>query len=148
MQYTPALSSSLQLLHSYGSGITKLNANQPGSASDETCFGSRKKLSTEEIIRVAGSMFIQFSEALRRRIDKARGRFPPTEMKGKPKCVTPRGFISTRLAHLSVHQKVPINQVMQLTAIQAINENVGSARKIHLIDLEIRSGVQWTALME
>jgi hypothetical protein len=223
MQYTPALSSSLQLLHNYGSGIKKLNANQPGSASNETCFGSRKKLSTEEIIRVAGSMFIQFSdqryddfsmlmhpfgyalsglseeekrdvelthlllaaaekvgyrqfdrasrllsrgervasersnplqrvvyhfaEALRWRIDKATGRFPPTEMKGKPKCVTPHG-LSTHLAHLSVHQKVPINQVMQLTAIQAINENVGSARKIHLIDLEIRSGVQWTALMQ
>ncbi|KAJ6873335.1 hypothetical protein NC651_032265 [Populus alba x Populus x berolinensis] len=62
MQYTPALSSSLQLLHSYGSGIKKLNANQPGSASNETCFGSRKKLSTEEIIRVAGSMFMQFSD--------------------------------------------------------------------------------------
>ncbi|KAJ6319965.1 hypothetical protein OIU78_015373 [Salix suchowensis] len=37
---------------------------------------------------------------------------------------------------------------MQLTAIQAMKENVGSARKIHLIDLEIWGGVQWTALMQ
>ncbi|KAJ6329027.1 hypothetical protein OIU77_010660 [Salix suchowensis] len=56
--------------------------------------------------------------------------------------------LSTHLAHLSVHQKVPINQIMQLTAIQAMKENVGSARKIHLIDLEIWGGVQWTALMQ
>ncbi|KAF9669257.1 hypothetical protein SADUNF_Sadunf14G0089000 [Salix dunnii] len=222
MQYTTALSSSLQLLHNYESGIKKLNANQPGSAGNETRFGSRKKLSAEEIIRVAGSMFIQladqryddfsmlmhpsgyalsglseeekrdveltqlllaaaekvgyqqfdrasrllsrgervasersnplqrvvyhFAEALRSRIDKATGGFPPTEMKGKPKCGT--HGLSRHLAHLSVHQKVPFNQIMQLTAIQAIIENVGSARKIHLIDLEIRSGVQWTALMQ
>ncbi|KAG5231669.1 DELLA protein [Salix suchowensis] len=119
MQYTTALSSSLQLLHNYESGIK-----------------NRKKLSAEEIIRVAGSMFIQFAEALRLRNDKATGRFPPAEMKGKPK------------SHLSVHQKVPINQIMQLTAIQAMKENVGSARKIHLIDLEIWGGVQWTALMQ
>ncbi|XP_011042260.1 PREDICTED: DELLA protein RGL1-like [Populus euphratica] len=220
--YTPALSSSLQLLRKYGSG-KEIECNQLGGASDETCFSTRKKLSTEEIIRVAGSSFIQFSdqryddffmlmhpvgyalsglseeetrdveltllllataekvgdqqfdrasrllsrcemvasersnplqrvvysfaEALQERIHKATGRFIPKEMKGKPNCETPHG-LSTHLAHLSLHQNVPINQVMQLTAIQAIIENVGSARKIHLIDLEIRSGVQWTALMQ
>ncbi|CAK7348432.1 unnamed protein product [Dovyalis caffra] len=219
-QYPPALSSSLELLNNYGSGIKKLNVNQLGN---ETCSGGRKKLSTEEIIRVAGSRFIQFSdqryddfsmlmhpfgyalsglseeetrdvelthlllataekvgyqqfdrasrllsrcewvasersnplqrvvyhfsEALRRRVDEAKGRLTPMETKGKPKCETPHG-LSTHIALLSIHQKVPFNQVMQLTAIQAIIENVGSARKIHLIDLEIRSGVQWTALMQ
>ncbi|PNT50622.1 hypothetical protein POPTR_002G195600v4 [Populus trichocarpa] len=220
--YTPALSSSLQLLRKYGSR-KEIECSQLGGASDETWFSTRKKLSTEEIIRVAGSRFIQFSdqryddfsmlmhpfgyalsglseeetrdvelthlllataekvgyqqfdrasrllsrcewvasersnplqrvvyyfaEALQGRIHKATGRFIPEEMKGKPNCETLHG-LSTHLAHLSMHQNVPISQVMQLTAIQAIIENVGSARKIHLIDLEIRSGVQWTALMQ
>ncbi|KAG6785032.1 hypothetical protein POTOM_010754 [Populus tomentosa] len=211
--YTPALSSSLQLLRKYGSG-KEIECNQLGGASDETCFSTRKKLSTEEIIRVAGSRFIQFSdqrcddfsmlmhpfgyalsslseeetrdveltrlllatvekvgyqqfdrasrllsrcewvasersnpfqrvvyyfaEALQGRIHKATGRFIPKEMKGKPNCETPHG-LSTHLAHLSMHQNVPIDQVMQLTAIQAIIENVGYARKIHLIDLEIKN---------
>ncbi|KAJ6343760.1 hypothetical protein OIU76_005496 [Salix suchowensis] len=39
MQYTTALSSSLQLLHNYESGIKKLNANQPGSAGNELASG-------------------------------------------------------------------------------------------------------------
>ncbi|XP_070675894.1 DELLA protein 1-like [Malus domestica] len=37
---------------------------------------------------------------------------------------------------------------MQFPAIQVILENVALESKVHLIDLEIRSGVQWTGLME
>ncbi|TQE00318.1 hypothetical protein C1H46_014045 [Malus baccata] len=37
---------------------------------------------------------------------------------------------------------------MQFPAIQVILENVALESKVHLIDLKIRSGVQWTGLME
>lgn len=36
---------------------------------------------------------------------------------------------------------------MKIAGIQAIAEHLASETKIHLIDLEIRCGVQWTALM-
>ncbi|XP_015572330.1 DELLA protein RGL1 [Ricinus communis] len=210
------LSSSLELLNNYGSGFKRLNLNQVNNASN-----SQTKLSTEEIMRVAGARYIQFSdqryddfsmlmhpfgyalsglseeetrdvelahlllaaaekvgyqqfdrasrllsrcewiasqranpvqrvvycfaEALRERIDKATGRFIPKER--TESYDIPDGT-SLHLACLSFHQNVPLNQITQLTSIQAIMENIGSARKLQVIDLEIRSGVQWTAMMQ
>ncbi|XP_050236288.1 DELLA protein RGL1-like [Mercurialis annua] len=205
------LSSSLELLNNYS--IKKLNVNQFNNVSS-----GPKKLSTEEIMRIAGARYIQFSdqrfddfstlmhpygyalsglsgeetknvelahllfaaaekvgyqqfdrasrllsrcewiaseganpvqrvvhcfaEALRERIDKATGRlFVPNVRKESY-------AVNSNLACISVHQNVPINQVMQLASIQTIMENIGSARKLHVIDLEIRSGVQWTAMMQ
>lgn len=216
------LSSSLELLNNYGSSIKKLNMNQFNNASNQTHqVETRKKLSTEEVMRVAGARYIQFSdpryddfsmlmhpfgyalsglseeetrdvelahlllaaaekvgyqqydranrlltrcewiayeranpvqrvvycfaEALRERIDKATGRF--TQKERRAKCEIAHG-LGTNLAALDFHQSVPFNQITQLTSIQAIMENIGSARKIHAIDLEIRSGVQWTAMMQ
>ncbi|XP_031111893.1 DELLA protein RGL2-like [Ipomoea triloba] len=49
---------------------------------------------------------------------------------------------------IAYHQKVPITQVFQFTSIQTVIEHVEDARKVHIIDLEIRSGVQWTILMQ
>ncbi|KAF2325079.1 hypothetical protein GH714_022662 [Hevea brasiliensis] len=216
------LSSSLELLNNYGSGIKKLYVNQFSNASNQTSHvETRKKLSTEEVMRVAGARYIHFSdpryddfsmlmhpfgyalsglseeetrdvelahllltaaekvgyqqydranrlltrcewiaseranpvqrvvycfaEALRERIDKATGRF--TQKEREAKCDIPHG-LSFNLAVLSFHQNVPFNQITQLTSIQAIMENIGSARKLHVIDIEIRSGVQWTAMMQ
>ncbi|KAJ8748289.1 hypothetical protein K2173_000861 [Erythroxylum novogranatense] len=84
-----------------------------------------------------------FAEALRERIDKEAGRSIPKPLG----CQNPHG-LSTSLAFLSHHQNVPLNPVIQLTTTQTIIENIGSARKLHVIDLEIRSGIQWTALMQ
>ncbi|KAJ8900417.1 hypothetical protein K2173_025194 [Erythroxylum novogranatense] len=208
------VSSSLELLNSYGSGIKKLNLNQSDDGKDTACSGPGGKLSTEEVIRVAGARYIQFSdrnydefsmlmhpfgyalsgiseqetwnvelahllltaaekvgfgqfdrasrllslcewnsskksnpvqrvvyyfaEALRERIE-----IIPKDVR----CKTAHG-LSSSLAFLTHHQNVPINQVIQLTAIQSIIENIGSAEKLHVVDLEIRSGVVWTALMQ
>lgn len=216
------LSSSLDILNNYGSNIKKLNVNQ--FSNTETCDQeSHKKLSTEDIMKIAGARYIQFSdqrlddfsmhmhpfgyalsglsdeetrdvelahlllnaaekvgyqqyerasrlltrcewiaseranpvqrvvyyfaEALRERIDKANGRFDPKSSGVISKCKFPHG-LNTHLASLTVHQKIPFNQIMHITEIQAIIENIGSAKKLHLIDLEIRSGVQWTALVQ
>ncbi|XP_077240369.1 DELLA protein RGL1-like [Tasmannia lanceolata] len=48
---------------------------------------------------------------------------------------------------LSCHRILPFSQVMQFTEIQAILDTVATERRIHLIDLEPRTGVQWTILM-
>ncbi|XAR58373.1 hypothetical protein NMG60_11013754 [Bertholletia excelsa] len=87
-----------------------------------------------------------FAQALRERIDRETGRFvktpareenPPAELD-----------LGSNLVFLASHQEIPFNQVMQLAGIQAVLESVASKTKIHLIDLQIRSGIQWTALMQ
>ncbi|XP_071691784.1 DELLA protein RGL1-like [Rutidosis leptorrhynchoides] len=49
---------------------------------------------------------------------------------------------------LACHQGLPFNQVLQFTGVQAILDQVGTSKKIHLIDIHIRSGVQWTAMIQ
>ncbi|KAL2341681.1 hypothetical protein Fmac_009621 [Flemingia macrophylla] len=43
---------------------------------------------------------------------------------------------------------LPFCQIALFTAVQAIIEDVAEATKIHVIDLEIRKGGQWTILMQ
>ncbi|GLJ20636.1 hypothetical protein SUGI_0375840 [Cryptomeria japonica] len=43
---------------------------------------------------------------------------------------------------------MPYNKLLQFTSVQAIIDTVGNARKIHVIDLGMRSGSHWTILME
>ncbi|KAL7124867.1 hypothetical protein ABFS83_14G077300 [Erythranthe nasuta] len=60
--------------------------------------------------------------------------------------------LGTSNTFLTTHQQLPFAQVMQFAAVQAIIDNVvimkSTEGKIHLIDLQIRSGIQWTALMQ
>ncbi|KAK1354330.1 Transcription factor GRAS1 [Heracleum sosnowskyi] len=52
------------------------------------------------------------------------------------------------LTHLVLHKEVPFSKVMQFASIQTILENVAAAKKIHLIDLQLRNGIQWTPLLQ
>ncbi|TMW97423.1 hypothetical protein EJD97_005545, partial [Solanum chilense] len=45
-------------------------------------------------------------------------------------------------------QDMPMCEVVKFAGIQAILENVESSKKIHIVDLEIKMGVQWTILMQ
>ncbi|CAI0541795.1 unnamed protein product [Linum tenue] len=47
-----------------------------------------------------------------------------------------------------LYEKIPFFQVGQLAGVQAIVESVEKAKRIHIIDLRIRNGMQWTALMQ
>ncbi|CAK9138910.1 unnamed protein product [Ilex paraguariensis] len=49
---------------------------------------------------------------------------------------------------ISFYQSVPFIQICQYSGIQAIIDNVGGAKKVHIIDLEIRGGSQCTILMQ
>ncbi|KAI6698936.1 hypothetical protein NL676_019055 [Syzygium grande] len=46
------------------------------------------------------------------------------------------------------HQLVPFSQIQQFSAIQTITENLAEAKKVHVVDFGIWSGVQWTVLMQ
>ncbi|TYG89953.1 hypothetical protein ES288_A12G143600v1 [Gossypium darwinii] len=88
-----------------------------------------------------------FAEGLRERIDTGMGRIIAKE----PEMIFKTGIengLNTNLISVRIHEYVPFFQVTQFMGIQAILENVASASKIHIIDLELRSGVQWTGLMQ
>lgn len=87
-----------------------------------------------------------FTEALQEKIRREFGMIitekDPTEVLCK------RLALGTNNTFLATFQKLPFVQVMQFAGVQAIIENVKTDGKIHLIDLQIRSGIQWTALMQ
>ncbi|KAG8370602.1 hypothetical protein BUALT_Bualt13G0000500 [Buddleja alternifolia] len=93
-----------------------------------------------------------FAEALQDKINRESGKISNNnnnDEKKKKKKQPEKGLaLGTNNTFLATHQQLPFIQVMQFAGIQAIIENVKTARKIHLIDLQIRSGIQWTALMQ
>ncbi|RWR94221.1 DELLA protein RGL1-like protein [Cinnamomum micranthum f. kanehirae] len=57
-------------------------------------------------------------------------------------------LIGPHPAHLAWLERLPFPQIIQFTEIQAILDNVGSAKKIHVIDLGPGIGIQWAALIQ
>ncbi|KAF5462414.1 hypothetical protein F2P56_018420 [Juglans regia] len=49
---------------------------------------------------------------------------------------------------LAFYKQLPFVQITLFAGIQAISESVALERKVHLIDIGIRYGVQWTLLMQ
>ncbi|CAM8911885.1 unnamed protein product [Rhodiola kirilowii] len=89
-----------------------------------------------------------FSEALRERVDRNTRSF---SMKGLGKMQDfniEEAMMSLNPASLASQLQTPFAQVYQLTAMQAILENVAHANKVHVIDFGIKCGVQWTILMQ
>ncbi|KAI3774768.1 hypothetical protein L1987_49330 [Smallanthus sonchifolius] len=87
-------------------------------------------------------------EALQNRIGKETGIPVPTKPnKLGLKNENPMAM-GTNPTFLACHQALPFNQVLQFCGIQAIIDQVGTSSKVHLIDIHIRSGVQWTAMMQ
>lgn len=88
-----------------------------------------------------------FAEAIRHRIDRETGRVSSKDLqKVQPFDLVEemKGLNPTLLAF---YEELPFCQVTMFTGVQAIIENVADAKKIHVVDLEIRKGPQWTILM-
>nr|XP_016477658.1 PREDICTED: DELLA protein RGL1-like [Nicotiana tabacum]XP_033515218.1 DELLA protein RGL1-like [Nicotiana tomentosiformis] len=86
-----------------------------------------------------------FGEALQERIDRETGRSPSFERKLR---VLSTLALGTTPEALTCHTEIPFSQVMQFAGVQAIIENVKGATKIHLVDFNIRTGIQCTGLMQ
>ncbi|OIT05756.1 della protein rgl2 [Nicotiana attenuata] len=88
-----------------------------------------------------------FSRALRERVDKEIG-----ENNTKGLEIYGMGDLQEALRSINqctiAVQDMPICQVIKFAGIQAIVENVRNYKKIHIIDLEIKMGVQWTILIQ
>ncbi|KAI5650911.1 hypothetical protein M9H77_36916 [Catharanthus roseus] len=89
-----------------------------------------------------------FSAALHERIDRETGRCA-AKGTGKMLSIYVGNILSSTNASILAFQKaVPFSHVSQFAGIQAILEQVADARKVHIIDLQIRMGTQYTILMQ
>ncbi|XP_050217783.1 DELLA protein RGL1-like [Mercurialis annua] len=89
-----------------------------------------------------------FAEALRDRIDIETGKKTLNGM-GKQQSLDIDDIMMTPNATTLVcHQVIPFCQISHFAGVQAIVDNVGEAKKIHIIDLVIRNGAQWSVLMQ
>ncbi|KAI4338552.1 hypothetical protein MLD38_023597 [Melastoma candidum] len=88
-----------------------------------------------------------FAEALHVRIDRGSGRITDNEH-GLKRTSTPWADKKTTINYVAYHQGIPFMQIAQFTGVQAIINSVSKATRIHVIDLQISSGVQWTVLLQ
>ncbi|GFZ13911.1 hypothetical protein Acr_24g0001010 [Actinidia rufa] len=90
-----------------------------------------------------------FSEALREKIDRETGRTTATSLGEKQLLDLQEAIACPNFAALiTFHQQMPFSQVSIFPGMQAIIERVAEAKKVHLIELEIKSGLQCTILMQ
>ncbi|KAK6254390.1 hypothetical protein SCA6_015695 [Theobroma cacao] len=89
-----------------------------------------------------------FAEALREKIERETGSASSKGLRRKPLFNLDEATMSLNPTTLACHGELPFCQITQFTGIQAIVENVAEAKRIHIIDLAIRNGVQWTVLMQ
>lgn len=85
-----------------------------------------------------------FAEALCEKIDRETGRFTGKSMMKK----SPLEPIKPTSALATFHQKMPLHQVSLFAGIQEVVDHVSSCKKVHIIDLEMRCGMQQVILMQ
>ncbi|XP_074342807.1 DELLA protein RGL2-like [Apium graveolens] len=89
-----------------------------------------------------------FSKALQQKIDQETGR-RTTKGSGKRQLLELQDTsMNPNPSLLASYQKVPFSQVILFTAMQVMIENVSEAKRIHIIDLEVRNGLHLSILME
>ncbi|XP_051118534.1 DELLA protein RGA-like [Andrographis paniculata] len=83
-----------------------------------------------------------FAEALQERIVKETGR------SDKKQTYADACVMRNILAFVAMHQELPFFQVLHFTAVQTILESVRTKSKVHVVDFQILTGVQWPGLMQ
>ncbi|XP_027339666.1 DELLA protein RGL1-like [Abrus precatorius] len=89
-----------------------------------------------------------FAEALRQRIDRETGRVSSKDLQKLELFDPEKAAKELNPTIVAFYEDLPFCQIAVFTSIQAIIDNVADAKKIHVIDLEIRKGGQWTILMK
>ncbi|KAK7303689.1 hypothetical protein RJT34_14602 [Clitoria ternatea] len=90
-----------------------------------------------------------FAEALRQRIDRETGRVSSKDLQEVDSSFDPeKAAKELNPTIVAFYEDLPFCKIAVFTAVQAIIENVAEAKKIHVIDLEIRKGGHWTILMQ
>ncbi|KAG1371357.1 DELLA protein RGL1-like [Cocos nucifera] len=91
-----------------------------------------------------------FTDALQERIDRETGRLSSKVPKdgGMTAQELIKALQSDHPLHLALHKKLPFSQIKEFTSVQTMLDNVATARKIHLIDLSIKHGIQWAGFLQ
>ncbi|CAI9118566.1 OLC1v1020153C1 [Oldenlandia corymbosa var. corymbosa] len=91
-----------------------------------------------------------FTEALQEGIAAEKGEMSFQEPQKGSKTSPPiiESFTNLLSAMVEYDETLPFCPVTQFTAIQALLDNLGSARRVHVVDFGIRSGTQWPILMQ
>ncbi|KAJ0959959.1 hypothetical protein J5N97_000274 [Dioscorea zingiberensis] len=91
-----------------------------------------------------------FSDALQERINRETGRLSAKRPrdKGIPAEDVVKEMLADHPIHLITQKTLPFSQVIQFTSIQTILDNVVTMKRIHLINLSIKHGLQCTILMQ
>ncbi|CDP14979.1 unnamed protein product [Coffea canephora] len=89
-----------------------------------------------------------FSGALHERIDRTTGTVSPEGL-GKMQSLDMLDMMSgLTSAKIAMQKSVPFGQVSQIAGTQGVLDHVADATKIHIVDLEIRTGMHYTILMQ
>jgi hypothetical protein len=88
-----------------------------------------------------------FSKALREKIDRETGRILSKDLGKRQSFDFDEAMMTSDPTMLASHEELPFSQIAQFSGIQAIVESMAEARKIHIVDLAIWNGIQWTVLM-
>ncbi|XVE65522.1 hypothetical protein DITRI_Ditri08aG0006500 [Diplodiscus trichospermus] len=89
-----------------------------------------------------------FAKALQEKIERETGRHSSKGLRRKPLFNFDEAMMSPNPTALACHGELPFAQITNFAGIEAIVENVVDAKRIHIIDLAIKTGVQWTILMQ
>ncbi|KAK4341635.1 hypothetical protein RND71_040136 [Anisodus tanguticus] len=90
-----------------------------------------------------------FADALQHRIDREMGKMPFTGEDVEVYSTDVEEFImDLEPAEFAKRPLYAYRQATQFTGIQAILDSTMTAKKVHLIDLSIKSGSQWTTFMQ
>ncbi|KAF6134742.1 hypothetical protein GIB67_002143 [Kingdonia uniflora] len=91
-----------------------------------------------------------FAEALRGRINSETGSRTSKWFEEEEKQLSDieEMMLTPNPAIIACYQTLPFSQIMMFGGVQSIVENVASAKKVHLIDLGIKTGMAWIILMQ
>ncbi|KAM3326913.1 DELLA protein SLR1-like [Capsicum chacoense] len=91
-----------------------------------------------------------FADALLHRIDRETGKIPFTGEEDMNVCSndTEQFIMDLEPAGFAKRPLYAYRQATQFTGIQAILDGTITAKKVHLIDLSVKSGSQWTTFMQ
>ncbi|KAK3444399.1 hypothetical protein EUGRSUZ_A00354, partial [Eucalyptus grandis] len=88
-----------------------------------------------------------FSEALREKIDRETGRISIRGLGKRMTLDVVEDSMKPSLPIITYYKLVPFSQIQQFSSIQTIVENVADAKKVHVVDFGMQSGIQWMVLM-
>ncbi|KAL8481231.1 hypothetical protein ACS0TY_027674 [Phlomoides rotata] len=89
-----------------------------------------------------------FSEALFHKIVKETARIIRKDSEQTPMDPLELVMIPNMPLQIAFYQEYPLTRIHKLVGVEAVLDHLKGAKKIHIIDLVIRSGVHWIILMQ